>query len=416
MGVSSSITPESSSSPAALDELIRSPSRLTAVQRLQILDSAPEEAFDALTRLATMLLKATASFVSVVDADRDFYKSQFGFPDMLACERQLSGRTFCHHTLARHEPLIINDTHADPLWAAVPSVSTLGVRAYVGFPLRIDSETIGSFCVIDNRPRAWTEFELDIVAQLALSAGRELNLRGKLQTATAQAIHAQTLVRANEETMAIVAHDLRTPLHVLKLSATLLQGSVDPAQQGLTGRMLAAIDSMKRMVDDLLAANAVVVPSEVRREEVSVAKLLGDAVDTMGMIAARVDIKLEIGTLPDARLLIDYAQMLRVFCNLVGNSIKYCAPGNRVSLLGFRRGDNVHLTVSDNGPGMSTEAQHRAFERGWRGANGNDAEEGAGLGLSIVRTLVEQNLGHVALISELGKGTAVTVRLPCLEG
>ena len=80
--------------------------------RSGLLDSEPEQVFDALTRMAATLLKVPASFVAVVDSDRDFYKSQTGFPDALAVSRQLQGTTFCHHTLARNGPLVIADTHA----------------------------------------------------------------------------------------------------------------------------------------------------------------------------------------------------------------------------------------------------------------------------------------------------------------
>ncbi|WP_345785207.1 GAF domain-containing protein [Roseisolibacter sp. H3M3-2] len=98
-----------------------------------------------------------AAFVSLVDADRDFYKSACGFGEPLASARALTGLTFCHYTVARTTPLVIPDTAADPVYRDVPTVRTLGVAAYVGVPLLVGGQAVGAFCAIDVRPRAWTD-------------------------------------------------------------------------------------------------------------------------------------------------------------------------------------------------------------------------------------------------------------------
>ena len=130
-----------------IDRQLKDPARLDAVRRTGLLDSPAEESFDSLTRLAARLLNVPASFVSILDSGRDFYKSEVGFGPALAETRQMEGRTFCHYTLASDDPLVITDTHADPLWRSVLTVETLGVRAYVGVPLKLGSETIGSFFI-----------------------------------------------------------------------------------------------------------------------------------------------------------------------------------------------------------------------------------------------------------------------------
>ena len=397
-----------------LESARRSTPRLEAVHATQLLDSLPEESFDALTRLAAALLGVPASFISIVDADRDFYKSHFGFPEPLAETRELWGPTFCHHTLARDEPLVINDTLADARWQSMPTVTTLGVRAYVGVPLQVDGETIGSFCVIDQRARQWTATEIDTVTQLAKSAGRELMLRGALRVATAQASRAQAAVKAKEGVVAAVAHDLRTPLHVMKLNAALLQRTADAAQLPTTQRLLETIDRMARMTDELLTSHVGAVVDGGTRSSIGVAALMADVVDTMAMIAARSDIALTLGPAPEqAQVKVDYEQMLRVFCNLVGNSVKYCAAGSAVVLSASLTDDEALLAVSDDGPGMVAADASRAFDRGWQGADGRARVDGAGLGLAIVRALVERNGGRVVLSSEPGRGTTVTVGLPC---
>lgn len=124
--------------------------RIDALQQTGLLDTPAEESFDRLTRLAAKLIGAPATFISLVDERRDFYKSCFGFGEPLATTRQLEGRTFCHYSLVSDGPLLIPDTVADPVFREVPTVQSLGVRAYAGIPLvTAEGHAIGSFCAID---------------------------------------------------------------------------------------------------------------------------------------------------------------------------------------------------------------------------------------------------------------------------
>ena len=183
---------------AVLDAAVRHPARLAAVRGTGLLDTDPEEAFDRLARMAVRLLRVPASFLSLVDEERDFYKAGAGLPEPLASARELAGRTFCHFTVSqadRTRPLVIPDTRADPAYRRVPTVESLGVAAYLGVPLVIDGEAVGSFCAIDTVPRDWTDEEVEVLAELATSAQREIELRRALDEArrrseeTERAIH-----------------------------------------------------------------------------------------------------------------------------------------------------------------------------------------------------------------------------------
>lgn len=165
----------------ALDAARLDPARLQAVRDTGLLDTPPEESFDRLTRLATMLLEVPATFVSLVDAERDFYKSAVGFGEPLASERELKGRTFCHFALLSPRPLLLDDVLALPGLAAVPTVRTLGVRAYTGVPLVTpDGQILGSFCAVDMQPRQWTERDVAVLTELAHATLREITLRQAL--------------------------------------------------------------------------------------------------------------------------------------------------------------------------------------------------------------------------------------------
>jgi signal transduction histidine kinase len=397
-----------------IDALVLSEQRLAVVHGTGLLDSEAEESFDVLTRLAARLLDVPAAFVSIVDADRDFYKSQVGFPPEIARERALSGRSFCHYTLEGGTPLVIDDTHSHPVWRAVPTVDTVGVRAYVGVPLRIGPHTIGSFCVVDMKPRAWTAQELETIEQLAISAAREISLRAALAAAQGEAATSHALVRAREEMVAVVAHDIRTPLQILGIGTQMIRHALAGEHHVTTGRMLRAVDAMTAMADSLLSSAALMAPSAAGRQLFDGAELARDAVHMMTPIAERAGIVLVLGEVPAAVLRIDYAQLLRVLGNLVGNAIKYSPPGSTVIVCGSRADAALMLEVRDNGKGMTADEKVHAFERGWQGGPGMARGDGAGLGLSIAQTLVEQHGGTVTFGTVPGAGTTLVVTLPCV--
>src|SRR5262245_1293362 len=152
-----------------LADVIHDGARLEALRRTSLLDSPPEEAFDRLTRIATTVLRVPMSIVSLVDRDRLFFKSQNGLAEPLASLRQGPlQHSFCQHAVRTRETLVVQDSRRNPAFERYPSISGLEAIAYAGVPL-ITSEghALRTFCVVDERPRDWTEGELGILRVLA---------------------------------------------------------------------------------------------------------------------------------------------------------------------------------------------------------------------------------------------------------
>lgn len=208
--------PSDQQTPDQTLSVVRRAERLAAVRRTQLLDTPPEEAFDNLTRIAAELIGAPITFISLVDETRDFYKSCYGFDAALTEKREISGATFCHYAIESDEPLVINDTKADPAYRDIPTVKSLGVAAYLGIPLTLSGgERIGSFCAVDMQPREWSDRDVRIVRELAHSALREIELRIALRAAETSAAEA-------EKARALVARSQAEILgrHELILAAT----------------------------------------------------------------------------------------------------------------------------------------------------------------------------------------------------
>jgi PAS domain S-box-containing protein len=119
------------------------------------------------------------ALVSLVDEHRQFFKSCVGLPEPWAARRQTPlSHSFCQHVVATGGPLAIEDARRDPLVCDNPAIVDLDVVAYLGVPLRTpDGQVIGSFCVIDGRPRAWSEEDMEVLQAVAESVMTEIELR-----------------------------------------------------------------------------------------------------------------------------------------------------------------------------------------------------------------------------------------------
>ena len=164
------VRPLAPPSPQRLD----APERLEALRRTQLMDTPPEEDFDRFTRLAALTLQVPLCLISLVDDRRQFFKSAFGLPEALAGKRELPVQeSFCQFVVTSGEALVVEDARrAPPPRYALPVPE--GVVAYLGVPLATpDGHVLGSFCVVDNKPRQWTALErssLERIAQSVLAA------------------------------------------------------------------------------------------------------------------------------------------------------------------------------------------------------------------------------------------------------
>ena len=152
--------------------------RLEALRRTALLDSPPEEAFDRLTRLAAGVLHAPGALVCLVDEARVFFKSQRGLTGPVSAARETSLQpSFCRHVVATGRPLAVADAREHPIFQGSPIVSELEMIAYAGAPLTTsEGHVLGTICVVDRTPRAWTMDEMDALCAMAHCAVSEIEL------------------------------------------------------------------------------------------------------------------------------------------------------------------------------------------------------------------------------------------------
>ncbi len=400
--------------------LIQDRSRLEALAATQLLDSPPQSAFDGLTSLARTLTGAPVSFLSLVDADRDFYLSSDGFPEPLKSARELRGETFCHHAIAAADHLTITDARADPRYKNVPTVTSLGVVAYLGLPLRLSSgHTLGALCVIDFEPHVWKLTDIEVLRQLVVSAAREIELRQALIDLTA--VEQQHRFVSLGQMAARLAHQFNNVLMSIQTFSTVVSKAaesnsdlVKPAQHIAT-----AINRGRSITSEILKISR---PISIETASVGVSGWMEATIDDFRAVTGpEVQI---IADFPreDLNIRVDTLQMQQVLHNLLSNAVSSMPHGGTVRVtardyvsdaLPFpKRPDMscatyVHFTVEDEGGGIAPESLPLIFDPFFSMTAG-----GNGLGLVVVQQIVASHGGHTFVQSEVGRGTRFHFLVP----
>jgi signal transduction histidine kinase/DNA-binding response OmpR family regulator len=227
---------------------------------------------------------------------------------------------------------------------------------------------------------------------------------------------AQSQIRARNELLATISHDVRTPVvGIVGLVDILLQQPLDHRTRELVESMRSSAAAMTTMLDDLLdLSRADAGRLELSIEDANICDLVEDVAGMIGPVAQAKSLPLIAGAttaVPDT-VRTDPGRLRQVLLNLVSNAVKF-SPSGAVTILADREGSDLVVRVSDTGPGMAPEVISRAFEQYVQGgADVNREFGGAGLGLAIANKLTIALGGTIAVESHLGLGSTFTVRIP----
>ncbi len=178
------------------------PTRLRALQDTGLLDSLPEDGFDRLTRLAATIFKTPVSLITLVDSDRQFFKSSCGLPEPWATARQTPlSHSFCQYVVGRSAPLVVQNAYEDGLVKTNGAVRDINVVAYLGVPITTPDRmhTLGSFCVIDTVPRQWTDADTELLTSLSESLMTEIEMRRTIRALGQAEQRLQRAVRGSRD-------------------------------------------------------------------------------------------------------------------------------------------------------------------------------------------------------------------------
>lgn len=267
---------------------------------------------------------------------------------------------------------------------------------------------------VDGRPVGYVGTLEDITALKQAEADRERLLMAERELR----LQAERATRQRDETLAVVAHDLRNFIHTIVLSAACLERPGLSAEEStrrvrVIKRSAAATEHLIR---DLLEVSRIEAGTlAIERSPVDFAALLRAVVELMQPRAAELGITLDCAA-ADAAMTVtgDRNRLMQVLLNLLDNALKFTPAQGRVSLQARRVAGEVQISIADTGQGIAPDALPHIFERYWQVQRTSRA--GAGLGLAIAKGIVEAHGGRIWAESAPGRGTTLRFTVSCSEG
>lgn len=392
--------------PPTIDET----ARLKALYDYDVLDTDAEKIFDDLTQLAAQICDTPITLISLVDPNRQWFKSKVGI-DAEETSRDIA---FCAHAIHQKEIFEVQDTLQDKRFFDNPLVTSApNIRFYAGTPLvSHDGHAIGTLCVIDDKPNKLTEIQRQALEVLGRSVISQMELRKKIKELKQANVH-------KTEFLSNMSHELRTPLNAIIGFSRLMLDDIEhhkiPAK---FSEYISHIDySGKRLlsvVNSVIDLNKIEAGMmQVQIELTCIREFIKDLEGMLAITATEKDVAFSV-TVSDnlpTHLAIDQAKTSQIITNLVHNAIKFTDSGKWVKVEFSLNNENLIITVADHGAGISSIDQTKLFGK-FQQVGQAKSSEGSGLGLSIIQGLVELLGGTIKVLSTLGSGSIFKVMLP----
>ncbi len=395
-------------------------SRLADLASYEVLDTEPEEGFDALVRLASFVTQRPVALVSFVDSDRQWFKARVGL-ETSQTPRDVS---FCGHAILGDGLFVVTDAAKHPDFCDNPLV--LGepkVVFYAGAPLRSENgHRLGTLCVIDHKPGELSYEQAQALKDVATQVVALLEMRKQGRVLRDANRELQTQCHARSHFISNLSHEIRTPLNAISgaLQLSLLKPWPE-AERRLLDVAHTSSNTVIELVNNILdlskleAGKLKVHPTAVSSDEITreVVAMFGGRAEL-----ASVALSLELPSHPPPAVLIDSLRLKQVLMNLIGNALKFTDEGGSVRVthqVESRAGGRACLLswrIADSGIGMDKRSLAR-LGRPFQQAGPDITHKfgGTGLGVSIVREILGQMRGRLHYESVLGRGTTATVQI-----
>ena len=390
--------------------------RLSALYSLDVLDSPAEQDFDDIAALASTICGTPISLVSLIDADRQWFKAGIG-TGPIETPRDIS---FCAHAILDKHLLVVPDTREDPRFADNPAVTAAdGVRFYAGSPLiTTEGFALGTLCVMDKVPRRLDSEQRQALRALARQVTSQLEMRRYSAALADSMAREQEVERRKDEIAELVSGTLRTPLSLLgtylaELGST---GRHDRELAELVGdATYAHVHELAELVGQLTSlADAGTGHDSLQMRPIDLTRLTQRAVEAVRPIAATKHIWIlnQAGG-PAMPVVADPVRLEQVLMHLIFAAVKYTPAGGRVRVgTEIESGPSVRLDDMDMPDGVRPDL----FPHLYYGAIANPGDlPGPDRGLAVAKRILDAHHASVALSDRPGDGTSLHVVFPFVE-
>lgn len=372
--------------------------RLAQLIWFQILDTPPEESFDRISRTVARIVDAPIALVSLVDRDRQWFKSSCG----LAVSETARDQSFCSHTISQRSPLIVGNALEDDRFKHNPLVvGDPKIRAYAGVPLMTeDGFALGSLCAIDTRPRDFTDDQMAALKDLADTVMDLMRYR---------LLHSD--IRQSTDTFsAQVSHEIRTPLNAIIGFSEALRSGLYHQNPARAGEYLEMISDSGRDLDRTLGR----LLDEARGttgfstclEPVTPHQVVQQLLPMLHGAALPLGVTIDNALCPAASVTADEQLLRRILMKLTTNAIDYNVEGGTVRIEGEETPNGWYrIRVADTGIGIPAKIHDQLFDR--------VSTSGHPSSLARVKLLADKIGGHIGFSSRPGHGSDFWIDLPC---
>ena len=385
--------------------------RLAALKRYNILDTLPDTAFDDATKLVSYICGVPIAHISFIDENRQWFKSEIGV-GVSEVPREI---TFCRYTIMDSKMLQVPDTHLDDRFKNDDNVKGgYQVRFYAGVPLTTpDGYNIGTICAVDHVSKELNENQKNALSIIAKHVINQLELSTKNTELNVQKKIAERAVLAKDSFLANMSHEIRTPLNaIIGFTDLLAQTTLDPIQRDHIDSVQIAGENLLIIINDILDLSKIESGNlNIDAQPFNLQKTLRHLYN---LLKVKVSPGVEFNLFLDADLpeivIGDQGRLNQILVNLTGNALKFTEEGEVT--VAVKKVDetedqySIRFSVKDTGIGIPNNKLETIFDRFTQAEESTTRRfGGTGLGLNIVKQLVELQNSEIHIKSKQGHGS-----------
>lgn len=381
---------------------------------LGLLTTDRDAAYDNLTKLASRMLTAPVSLVSIIDRDnnRQFFKSQTGLVEPWVAQLETPLRySFCQYVVLQNSILRVCNSEEHELVRSNLLTNEFAVGSYLGFPVHSpDGVAVGALCVISDKPRYWTQLDEELLTMVALCVDNLI----KLQTVS---LTYQETQRGMLDFTRALSHDMKSPMSTLQLLHEEIALSIG---MGACTDQVRLLDSCRiathrtcHIVDDAMKLTQL-FGDDITGEFVDIMEIIKDVVINLSGEIEQAQARIEI--LGQSQAVFGNPSQLGILlAELLSNSLKFCKEGYHphviISVFTASDGIDTVLSIKDNGIGIAPEFHERIYKL-FAQLHLRGRYLGNGVGLALCKRIAFNHSGSISVKSREGSGAEFVVTIP----